>query len=115
MTCYCSAGSRLIDQLHSASSLACCDAVIQSLRSKEEVSRDIAKWLFNAMDLCGEKIRDQDNGEIARLLLSKDMDLFVDVIEVSRRVNLKPPVLRRVDWDLMLCGVELYRRELLDR
>lgn len=112
MICHCNRVS-LSDQLHLASSLAYCDDIIQALRSREEVPRDAAKWLFNTMNICSYS--DKSTGVIANFLLSKDSDLFVDVVEVSRRVNLKPPVLRRVDWDLMLCGVELYRRELLDR
>lgn len=110
MTCYCNENSRLIHHLRLASTLARCDDIIQALRSKEPVSRDDTKWLFNAMNINGAN---SDAGCISHQLVELDPSLVHDVVEVSRRVNLQPPVLRHSDWDLMLCGVELLRRNLL--
>lgn len=113
-------GIKHIEQsLRRASTIACCNHVIDDLRNGKELSPEMRQWvsqMFN-LSLIG-KYGAPQIATIIRWMLSKysdaydPHDLYHDLYQLSHKIA-RNRQLTHTDWDLILNGVEQYRHKLL--
>jgi hypothetical protein len=102
--------------LYVASSLARCDIFIRwMLRDGEDnvLSGEDVSWILNFFIINPLTYR-TNTGEVSFMLFKMDNDLSKDLVPLSDKIK-KNQQLNEVDWDLVLCGIELYRRKLIEQ
>ena len=100
--------------LYIASSLARCDSFVRSMiREEDSLSEDNLSWLLNLFVINPLNYK-ADTGKVSFMLFKMDNDLSKDLISINDKIK-KSETLNQVDWDLILCGIELYRRKLINQ
>jgi hypothetical protein len=101
--------------LYRASSLARCHEFIRWMRQNREgniLSVQDVNWVLNLFII--NPFYNINTGEVLFLLYKMDSNLAEDLISLSDKIK-NHIQLNEVDWDLILCGIEQYRRKLLNK
>jgi hypothetical protein len=102
--------------LYVASSLARCDSFVRwMLRDGEDnvLSGEDVGWILNFF-IINPATYERDTGKVSFMLAKIDNNLCGDLVLLSDKIK-KNEHLNQVDWDLILCGIELYRRKLINQ
>jgi hypothetical protein len=99
--------------LHIASSLARCDKFIRSRLRETELTPEETDWILNLF-IINSPVYKKNTGDIAFMLYALDHNLAYDLVPLSDKIK-KEEQLNQVDWDLILCGMEKYRKKLINQ
>jgi len=101
--------------LRRSSHLAYCDKIIRFVKNNDDksLSPDLFVWMTNMFCMGPARHYDDDLGSIAHWMGHKYPELVYDLYSLSCKLDRKSSI-TNTDWDLMLNGIEQYRRHLID-
>jgi len=101
--------------LRASSHLAYCDKIIRFTKDNGDKSLplNLFVWMTHMFWMRPNRHYDDDIGSIAHWMWIKYPELFAEILALSDKIEKKHDI-TNTDWDLMLSGIEQYRRHLID-